>query len=161
MGGSNSNQATPFHTLSVDMGNGISYAPVTVGEEFTESSSYNPSLRFLMGLCGIPLTLFSIVLLLFSPMMFVFMHDDPKTTKFPGNLYALFVFLVYLVIVGLFAFYSWTLASSAYRGVTVISIPRYCPCGHHNEIRWTSDTRGFLLLLPTVFMLIAYIFSNL
>mmetsp|Transcript_8753 Transcript_8753/g.16781 ORF Transcript_8753/g.16781 Transcript_8753/m.16781 type:complete len:162 (+) Transcript_8753:52-537(+) len=160
MGETNTHQAVP---LSADMEKGISYAPMAVGQERTEESSsryYNPSLRFLMGISGIPLALFSFMLLLISPIMFAFMHDDPKTMEFPGNLSAAFACLVYLAIAAVFALYSWTLVSSAYRGVTVISIPRCCPCGNHNGIRWASDTCGILLLIPALLMLVAYIYGN-
>ena len=99
--------------------------------------------------------------------MFTFMHDDPKTYEFPGNLFAIFAFMVYLCAVGIVGVYSWALLSSAILGATTsIRLPAIwgrrsdqpprTSAGH----RWTSTACGILLLIPAVFLLTAYLISN-
>jgi hypothetical protein len=112
---------------------------------------YSPTLRVFMALTAAPLALATLIFLLISPAMLAFMHDNPASNKFPPNMLVLFLFLVYRVIVALFGWYVWLLGSSAYTiGRTVIG-------GCH----FSSPTCGFLVLLPAIILLVAYVVMNI
>lgn len=57
------------------------------GEE--EARFFLPAIGFLMILCGAPLALFAFMMLTIAPLVFAFMHDDPKTMEYPGNVWAI------------------------------------------------------------------------
>ena len=123
---------------------------------------YNPALRFLMALCGVPIASGAAFMLLFSPIMFGFMHDSPQSNKFPGTIYAFFAFLVYLAFVGLFAYYACLLLTSAWIGQTVYwSIPCCCcneRCQPRIVARSSSTKTGVFLLVPAILVFIAFFF---
>ena len=137
--------------------------PMAIGDSPDEDNNiqsyYNPALRFLMAVGGIPVAFVSLFLIMFSPVMFVFMHDDPSTYEFPGNVYVIIAFIVYILAATIIGLYSYALLSSAIRGATVLRLPRGRRVVDHR--RWASPTCGILLLIPAIFILTAYLISNI
>ena len=136
--------------------------PMAIGDSPDEDNNiqsyYNPALRFLMAVGGIPVAFVSLFLIMFSPVMFVFMHDDPSTYEFPGNVYVIIAFIVYILAATIIGLYSYALLSSAIRGATIVRLPRgRVVVGR----RWASPTCGIILLIPAIFILTAYLISNI
>ena len=133
----------------------------SLGQLFAERGvgdihTYNASLRFLMAVSGLLLAFPTVIMLAISPIMFAFMHDDPKTMEFPGNMWAIFAFLIYLGLVGMLGLYSWTLMKSAMVGATVFV------WGNPSRtiFRSSSSLCGVGLLLPAVLMLTAFLWTS-
>lgn len=127
-----------YQPMMLEENGGDQYPP-----QLSQAQRYHPVLRITMAIIGIPLAGLSVMMLLFSPVMLAFMHDDPKTSSFPGNLQALFAFGIYLIVVAGISIYAWILVHSAYRGFTQISLQ------DRWQFHWSTDQKGLLVLAPT------------
>ena len=119
-------------------------------------SSYNPSVRFIMGLLGIPAAWWAFMMLAISPIMFAFMHDSPDSNKYPGNVAAMFAFLVYLAIDAALALYAYLLVTSALRGRTVVPLW----WGRWSSFTSTSPWCAAMLLTPGIIALVSYLIQK-
>ena len=116
----------------------------------SEPFLYNESMRVCMALVALPLSLLTLMLIAIAPIMFAFMHDDPKSYEYPGSLSALFAMGVYSSIALIAGLYSWLLWVSALQGVTRLQ------CGSYS---WECSSQycGYLLPIPGLVFVILFI----